>query len=57
MIFVDHEKTEYLKDFLLLVSYGAVKQGTLVIGDNMIRPGAPDYVEYFKNSTEYKSIF
>ena len=48
MIFVDHVKNLYLSDFKLLEGYGVVKSGTVVIGDNIITPGSPDYLQYFK---------
>lgn len=48
MILVDHVKNLYLEDFKKLESYGVIKKGTLVIGDNIIAPGSPDYLAYFK---------
>jgi predicted O-methyltransferase YrrM len=50
MIFLDHEKTVYLQDFHLLESYGVIKKGTIVIADNIIYPGVPNYLSYFKTN-------
>ncbi len=45
----------YLK---LIEGAGGIAKGTIVIGDNIIYPGAPDYLDYFKMiaSDKYKSI-
>lgn len=57
MVFIDHAKLLYLPDLKLLEEYGVVQSGTVVIGDNMIYPGSPDYLEYFKKSEDYSSTF
>lgn len=56
MIFIDHVKTLYLPDFLLLEKYGVIREGTMVVGDNIIYPGSPDYLKWFKESDAYNSI-
>ena len=43
MIFIDHVKDLYLPDYQLLEQYGVIQKGCLVVGDNMIYPGSPDY--------------
>jgi catechol O-methyltransferase len=55
LIFVDHVKHLYLQDFLWLQERGAVRKGTVVVGDNIILPGAPDYLAYFQKSKDYNS--
>jgi catechol O-methyltransferase len=55
MIFIDHVKGEYLADFLLLEQYGVIAKGSLIIGDNIIKPGAPDYLAHFNSSFTYES--
>jgi catechol O-methyltransferase len=50
MIFIDHVKNQYLSDFHLLQKYGILHKGILVIGDNIITPGSPDYLEFFKTN-------
>ena len=29
---------------------------TIVVGDNIVRPGCPDYLEYLKNNENYESV-
>lgn len=38
-----------------MLGYGIIPKGSVIIGDNIICPGAPDYLEYFKNNSDYKS--
>lgn len=44
MIFIDHVKNRYLEDFHILKKYGLLHPGVIVIGDNIITPGVPDYL-------------
>jgi len=46
----------YLDDFLKLEKYGVIKKGTIVIGDNIITPGSPDYLAHFKENSDYDSV-
>jgi catechol O-methyltransferase len=55
MIFIDHLKGLYLPDFKFMESSGLIKKGTVVIGDNIICPGSPDYHEHFKQNNQYDS--
>ena len=48
LIFIDHIKGLYLSDFKLLESFGVIKKGTVVVGDNIIYPGSPEYLDHFK---------
>jgi catechol O-methyltransferase len=54
-ILIDHIKNLYLSDFKLLEEYGIIKKGTILIGDNIIYPGSPDYLAFFKESKDYDS--
>ena len=56
MVFIDHIKSLYLSDFLLLESFGVIKSGSLVVGDNIITPGCPDYLAHMKTNPNYKSV-
>ena len=56
MIFIDHLKSLYLPDFKELEQLGAIKKGTVVIGDNIIYPGCPGYLEHFKVNEHYDSV-
>ena len=57
LIFIDHFKDLYLSDFKLLEQEGLIKQGTTIVADNVICPGAPDYLEYVRNNPTYSSTF
>jgi catechol O-methyltransferase len=56
LLFIDHWKAYYLSDFMIFKTLDVIKKGALVIGDNIICPGAPEYLSYFKKSTDFKSI-
>jgi catechol O-methyltransferase len=54
-IFIDHHKQAYLSDFKLLENVGLIKRGTMIVADNVIYPGAPDYINYVRNNPHYTS--
>ncbi|CAI7630625.1 unnamed protein product [Penicillium glandicola] len=54
LLFIDHAKVEYVNDLKLCEELGLVGLGTTVIADNVISPGAPDYLEYVRSSTSEK---
>ncbi|CAF4858138.1 unnamed protein product [Rotaria sp. Silwood1] len=56
-IFIDHSKDVYLRDFKMLENVGLIKSGTMIVADNVIKPGTPDYLEYVRNNSNYTSIF
>ena len=56
-IFIDHDKEDYLGDLKLLEDVGLIKPGTMIVADNIIFPGAPDYVNYIRNNPHYTSTF
>ncbi|CAF1468861.1 unnamed protein product [Adineta steineri] len=56
-IFIDHHKEAYLNDFKLLENVGLIKYGTMIVADNILFPGAPDYVNYIRNNPQYTSTF
>ena len=55
MIFFDHMGKLFVADIERLQKYGVIGKGCIVVGDNIIRPGCPDYLERMKNHPEYKS--
>jgi catechol O-methyltransferase len=56
-IFIDHFKDLYLSDLKLLEQEHLIKKGTTVVADNVICPGAPDYLAYVRNNPQYSSTF
>jgi catechol O-methyltransferase len=57
LIFIDHHKDIYLRDLKLLEEVGLIKSGTMIVADNVITPGAPDYLEYVRNNPNYTTTF
>jgi catechol O-methyltransferase len=55
LIFIDHHKNAYLRDLKLLEQVDLIKSGTVIVADNVIVPGAPDYLKYIRNSPNYTS--
>ena len=56
MIFLDHCKECYLPDLRAMETAGLVGAGTVVVADNVVYPGAPDFLEYVDTARgEYKT--
>lgn len=55
LIFIDHAKDFYLRDLKLLEEAGLIRSGTTIVADNVIIPGAPDYLEYVRNNPNYRT--
>src|SRR5262245_13454605 len=45
-VFIDHDKSAYLPDLRLILDRGWLHPGSVVVADNIKRPGAPDYREF-----------
>lgn len=55
LIFLDHWQKLYLPDLWLLEDLGVLVPGkTVLVADNVIMPGAPDYLEWVKATPEEK---
>ncbi|KAL2818232.1 S-adenosyl-L-methionine-dependent methyltransferase [Aspergillus cavernicola] len=54
MIFLDHSKISYLNDLKLCEELGLVAPGSIVIADDMSRPGNPAYSEYVRAPAQSK---
>lgn len=54
LMFLDHYKPAYTTDLKLCEHYGMVSPGTVLVGDNVIFPGNPQYLEYVRSSVEQK---
>lgn len=57
LIFIDHHKAVYLRDLKLLEDFGFIRSGTIIVADNVIYPGAPDYLDYIRKNSNYTSTF
>uniref|UniRef100_A0A8C3WL80 Catechol O-methyltransferase n=1 Tax=Catagonus wagneri TaxID=51154 RepID=A0A8C3WL80_9CETA len=54
MVFIDHWKDRYLPDTLLLEECGLLQKGTMLVADNVICPGTPDFLAYVRGSGRYE---
>lgn len=55
MLFLDHSKISYLNDLKLAEELGIVAPGSIVIADDMKRPGNPMYSDYVRADTVTKA--
>ncbi|ERE76549.1 catechol O-methyltransferase-like protein [Cricetulus griseus] len=54
MVFLDHWKDRYLPDTRLLEECGLLRKGTVLLADNVIVPGAPDFLKYVRGSSSFE---
>lgn len=54
LLFLDHFKPLYTVDLKLCEHYGLVAPGSVLTADNVISPGAPQYLAYVRSSVEEK---
>ncbi|XP_030049802.1 catechol O-methyltransferase A [Microcaecilia unicolor] len=57
LVFIDHWKECYLPDTRCLEESGLLHKGTVLLADNVVCPGAPEYVKYIRNSSRYRSEY
>ncbi|XP_030231011.1 catechol O-methyltransferase B [Gadus morhua] len=57
LVFLDHWKDCYLPDTKLMEECGLLRTGSILVADNVICPGAPDYLEYVRGSPRYESKY
>lgn len=50
---IDHVKHLYLQDLLVLQENGFLRRGSVVVGDNILTPGSPEYRQYLKDSDDF----
>ncbi|XP_036389033.1 catechol O-methyltransferase A [Megalops cyprinoides] len=56
-VFLDHWKDRYLPDTNLLEECGLLRKGAVLLADNVICPGTPEYLAYIRNSPRYESRY
>ncbi|XP_069033889.1 catechol O-methyltransferase A [Embiotoca jacksoni] len=56
-VFLDHWKDRYLPDVTLLEDCGLLARGSVVLADNVICPGAPEYLNYIRSNRRFSSRF
>ena len=56
-VFIDHEKEIYLSDFQLLETSKLLTIGSIIIADNVLYPGSPEYKTYVTtNQDKYETV-
>ncbi|XP_059850649.1 catechol O-methyltransferase-like isoform X2 [Hypanus sabinus] len=53
-VFLDHWKDRYQPDTQLLEECGLLREGTVLLADNVISPGAPEFLQYVRNNPHYE---
>lgn len=52
---IDHLKHLYLKDLLVLQKNGFLKKGSVIVGDNVLTPGSPEFRKHMQTN-EYATV-
>jgi catechol O-methyltransferase len=55
LLFLDHVEELYVTDFKVCEELGLLKEGAVIVADNVVRPGAPEYRELVRNHSGLKS--
>jgi len=50
LLFLDHAEELYSSDFQICVELGLLGKGAVIVADNVVRPGAPDYRELVRGN-------
>ena len=53
-LFIDHVKHLYLSDLKLALELQILAKGCVVVGDNILYPGSPDYKAYMLSDEGHK---
>ncbi|XP_063000479.1 catechol O-methyltransferase [Elgaria multicarinata webbii] len=53
-VFLDHWKERYAPDTVLLEENGLLRKGSVLLADNIIFPGAPDFIKYVRSSEHFE---
>ncbi|RKP12957.1 S-adenosyl-L-methionine-dependent methyltransferase [Piptocephalis cylindrospora] len=55
LFLLDHWKPSYVPDTQRLMELGLLRRGSLLIADNCLIPGAPEFVDYIQKAPEWNS--
>ncbi|KAI1233015.1 hypothetical protein IHE44_0006205, partial [Lamprotornis superbus] len=53
-VFLDHWKDRYTPDTILLQECNLLRKGSVLLADNVIFPGAPDFLNYVRKSPHFQ---
>ena len=48
LLFIDHDKSAYLSDLRSILDRGWLHPGSIVVADNILVPGAPEYRAFMR---------
>jgi catechol O-methyltransferase len=57
LFFLDHWKDLYLPDIRTIEECSLLRAGTVVVADNVIHPGTPEYLAYVRAHQRFRSKF
>ncbi|NXD07306.1 COMT methyltransferase, partial [Nothocercus nigrocapillus] len=53
-VFLDHWKDRYSPDTILLQECNLLRKGTVLLADNVICPGAPEFLKYIRKNPHFQ---
>lgn len=53
---IDHIKTLYLQDLLIMQQNGLFRKGSVVAGDNVLTPGSPDFRQHLATTADFVTV-
>ncbi|XP_035682402.1 catechol O-methyltransferase-like [Branchiostoma floridae] len=56
-VFLDHVESLYTTDLKLLERHDLLSTGSVILADNVLHPGAPDFLKYVRGSPRYECSF
>jgi catechol O-methyltransferase len=56
MFLIDHQEDLYITEFQTCEKLGLLREGTIIIADNVVRPGAPEYREMVRKHPRLQSM-
>lgn len=55
LLLIDHDKNLYLRDLRFLIDEGLLQPGSVIVADNVLNPGAPDYLAHVTTRREFST--
>jgi len=52
LLFLDHQGSAYLRDLQFASQHRILKPGTVIVADNVLSPGVPDYLWFVRTRTD-----
>ncbi|KAG8455940.1 hypothetical protein GDO86_001947 [Hymenochirus boettgeri] len=53
-VFIDHWKDRYLIDTKMLEEFRVLREGSVLLADNVVYPGVPDFLQYVRTCGRYE---